>query len=260
MPSPSDFSKWAEQRLIPALLGMGTLWFALLVWEFETFHLQQAPSYPSWYHLLSFVIFPLFIAAVLFLPAQNLSRLSRLRILFDSLIIIVTVATLYGYMVLIPILVASKGTLMEKRVGSLFSAVDLALLFCLLFVALQANPCSDLAGHHSAGTGDAHSLCRSHRLPLAVALDAGEPHHQAKPGGSCEPRADGRSSANDAPRADPGKTCGRGPATLLEETEVFARGKTVVLSALVLIFALLLLSLARPIRWDVFDCKFTRSF
>ena len=49
----------------------------------------------------------------------------------------ITVATLYGYVVLVPILALTRGTLAEKLVGSLFTAADLVLLFCLLFAALQ---------------------------------------------------------------------------------------------------------------------------
>lgn len=245
MPSPSDASKWAERRFIPALLGTGTLWMALalLVWTYEAFQKQQAPPYPAWYHLLSFGAFPFFIMATLLLLAQNLSRLSRLRILLDSLIIMTTVATLYGYVVLVPMLVTSEGTLLEKTVGSLFTAVDLVLLFCLLFVALQAIRAVIwqviiLLTLATLILFIGHVVFLSMLLSTKASLTL-----RPSPGvlGSLALLAVAAQTMRRV--LSQGAPVGDGPALLLEETEVFARGKTVFSSALLLIFALLLLSL-----------------
>lgn len=246
MPSPSNSPKWAERRLIPALLGMGTLWLALslLAWAYETFHAQQAPFYPAWYHLFSFGIFPFFIAAVLLLPAQNLSRLSRLRILLDSLIIMVTVATLYGYLVLVPILVTTRGTLLEKTVGSLFTAVDLVLLFCLLFVALQAIRAA-IWQVISLLTLATLILFVGHVVYLSLVLSTQaslllRPNPGVLVSGALIAIAAQRMCrvlSQEAPVEGDS-------VTLLEETGAFARGKTAASTALLLIFALLLLSLA----------------
>ena len=109
---------------------MGTLWvaLALLGWLSQTIWTKPVPTYPSLYHVLSFGAYPFLIVAVLLLPSRNLSRLSRLRILLDSLMIMTTVATLYGYVILVPLL--------EKIVGSLFTAADLVLIFALLLALL----------------------------------------------------------------------------------------------------------------------------
>lgn len=246
MPRPFDSPKWAERRLIPALLGMGALWLALalLVWEYETLHTQQAPTYPAWYHLLSFGAFPFFIAAVLLLPAQNLSRLSRLRILLDSLIIMVTVATLYGYVVLVPILVTSRGTLVEKTVGSLFTAVDLVLLCCLLFVALQAIR-AVIWQVIILLTLAALILFIGHVIYLSMLLSTqASLTIRPNPGVLLSLVLIAVAAQTMRHVLSQGTPMEGGPATLLEETEIFARGKTMFSSALLLIFALLLVSLA----------------
>ncbi len=130
-----------KRRFIPALLGMGALCLALgqLVRVYGTMSTRQEPTYPALNHFISLGMYPCFIAAFLLLPSQNLSPLSRLRILFDSLIIITTVTTLYCYFILVPIFAATAGTIQEEIVGSLFTLADLALLFCLLLVALRSE-------------------------------------------------------------------------------------------------------------------------
>lgn len=135
----ADKQVW--RRFIPALLGVGVMCVVLgqLVRVSGTLFTQQEPTYPAPHHFIYLAAYLFFICAFLLLPSQNLSLLSRLRILIDSLLIIITVATLYCYYILVPILVTGKGTLLEKIVGSIFPAADLILLFCLLLVALRSG-------------------------------------------------------------------------------------------------------------------------
>ncbi|GHO42110.1 hypothetical protein KSX_02730 [Ktedonospora formicarum] len=183
--------------------------------------------------------------AVLLLPSQNLSRLSRLRILLDSLIILATVMTLYYYMLSVPMIVTIRLTLLEKTLGLLFTTASLVSLFCLLFVAFQTVNVGIrrvitlltlamvifqvgnmviyryLLHSTEAGltTGPNPGLLGGLTL---IAMAAQRMQHML---------------SQDAPLE-------HGPTVLLEETEVFAHWKTWLVSLLVLIFALLLVSLA----------------
>ncbi|GHO60049.1 sensor domain-containing diguanylate cyclase [Ktedonobacter robiniae] len=234
-------------NLIPVLLGMTTLWaaLALLGWVSETMWTQRASTYPTLFHVLELGVYPFFIAAVLLLPSPNLSRLSRLRILLDSLIILATVVTLYCYVIMIPMLFEPRLTFLEKTLGILFVTANLVSLFCLLFVAFQTVHVGirqvialltlamviflvgKVVVYHyllhsteaSLTTGPTPGLLGSLTLIAAAAQRMR------------------RVLSQDAPLE-------RGPAVLLEETEVFARWKTWLVPILVLIFALLLVSLA----------------
>ncbi|GHO81141.1 hypothetical protein KSD_89120 [Ktedonobacter sp. SOSP1-85] len=246
MVGPPGTGTQTGRRFIPFLLGMSTLWaaLALLGWVSETMWTQRASTYPTLFHVLELGVYPFFIAAVLLLPSPNLSRLSRLRILLDSLIILATVVTLYVYVFAVPMLVTTRLTLLEKTLGSLFVTANLVSLFCLLFVAFQTVHVGIrkvialltlamvifLVGHvvyytllHSAEasltTGPDPGLLGSLTLIAVAAQTMRRVLVQGTP-------------------------AERGPTVLLEETWAFAHWKIWLVSILVLIFALLLVSLA----------------
>src|SRR5581483_7791269 len=77
--------------------------------------------------------------AILLLPARGLSLPARLRILLDSLIIMVALSTLCIYFLLAPMLFKGNGTLLQKIAGSAYPGADLVVMFCLLLVALRAG-------------------------------------------------------------------------------------------------------------------------
>ena len=243
---PPGAGHWSGRRFIPILLGMSTLWaaLALLGWLAETTWNQQAPTFPSLFDVLGFGMYLFFIVAVLLLPPRNLSRLSRLRILLDSLIIMATVVILYFYMISVPMLVTSRGTLLEKIVGGLFVATDMVALFCLLLVALQVA-CVVVRQVIAlltlamvlflVGNVIYHTLLLSTKANLAIGPNPGML-------GSLTLIAVAAQTMRRV--LCQGTTAERGPAVLLEETWAFAHWKTWLISIQVLIFALLLVSLA----------------
>lgn len=234
------------RRFIPALLGMTTVWtaFVLLGWVSETALAQQAPTYPSPVRVLFFGIYPFFIAAVLLLPSSNLSRLSRLRMLLDSLIIMATVATLYSYLILVPILITTRGTLLAKMIGSLFTAADLVLLFCLLFVALQAVRVG-VRQVIMLLTLAALIILIGHVISLSFLLSTQWSLMIRANSGVLVSLTLIAVAAYMMRRMLRQEACAeRGPMVLLEETGLSASWKTILIAALVLIFALLLVSLA----------------
>ncbi|HEY0757058.1 MAG TPA: diguanylate cyclase [Ktedonobacteraceae bacterium] len=131
----------AGRRFSPFLLGVNMAVFMLSqvigLLYFVTAH-EEAPFLSPTYYTI-FGIYPFIIGAILLLPAREVSPLARLRILLDSLIIIVALAALCSYFVLAPILSKGDGTLLEKVIGTLFPTLDLVVLFCVLLVAQRSE-------------------------------------------------------------------------------------------------------------------------
>lgn len=132
--------KQSGRRFSPALLGAGMLSFTLgqLIWAVQIVLAHQAPPIDSISYFVSYAIYPFFIVAFLLLPARNLSSLSRLRILMDSLIIMVAVTTLCLYFFLAP-LFAEKESLLARIIAGAYPMADLVLVFCLLLVTLRSG-------------------------------------------------------------------------------------------------------------------------
>lgn len=132
-------ARYGGQRFSPLLLGMGIIFFALteFIWFVTLAITRHIPAFPAPQHFVSFLCYLCFISAILLLPAQPLTRLARLRLLLDGLIIMAIVVTLCYYFILAPALVTGQGTVQAKVVASLFPVADLAALFCLLLVTLR---------------------------------------------------------------------------------------------------------------------------
>lgn len=132
----------ASGRLSPALLGMSLICFgvSLFIWLFsrEILHLpRQVLEFPALQHFTSLGMYPFLICAVLLLPSPRQPLIARIRLLLDSLMIMVALATLCYYFILAPLLAGGKGTLLAKIMMSIFPAIDLVFMFCLLLVMLS---------------------------------------------------------------------------------------------------------------------------
>jgi two-component system cell cycle response regulator len=129
------------RRFIPALFGMGVLFFALaeLTEAIIVVLTQQAPPFTVERFLIENGMYPFLICAILLLPSRGISRLLRVRLLLDSLCIMIAIATLIYYFVVAPLLVVSHGTLEEQVVLGLSPLPDLVLIFCLLAVGLRSG-------------------------------------------------------------------------------------------------------------------------
>ena len=233
------------RRFIPVLLGMGMGCAALglLAWMVEGIRIQQFPTFPAWPRFLLFGAYCFFIAALLLLPAQNLSRLSRLRILLDSLIVLTTVATLYGYYLLVPILASAPGNLLARSVASLFPAADLVLLFCVLLVGLRPAPPVLLRVVLLLGLAVAILLV-GHTVSLVRVLAAQSSLTlRPNPGWPVSFALITVAAHLMSHMLDEGAGGAPGPVVLLEETGLPARWKTFLSYAVVLVFALLIVSL-----------------
>lgn len=138
-PASSHAERRTGQRFVPALLGIALLiiTIAQAVWVYRVLNIPQPSEFLTDCIFLSMYSF--FICALLLLPSYSLSVLLRLRILFDSLIIMATVATFSAYFLLAPFLAIGEITFLVKMVESVFLSADLIMLFCLLLVALRSR-------------------------------------------------------------------------------------------------------------------------
>lgn len=140
-PGPLDAGKQYGRRFSPALLGIGLIGFAVgqLTWTIPLMMTQQEPPFPLLPYILSYAFYPFCILACLLLPSRNISPLARLRILLDSLAIMVTIGTLCFYFLLGPVIVKEGETLLAKAVLGVYLTADLLVMFCLLLVTLRSG-------------------------------------------------------------------------------------------------------------------------
>ncbi len=129
------------RRFSPALLGLAILCFTVgqILWVSHLFATHSSLPFPSFAQIAYYGMYPFLICAILFLPARGISAPAHLRILLDSLIIMVALSTLCVYFLLAPMLFKGNGTLLQKIAGSAYPSADLVLIFCLLLVALRAG-------------------------------------------------------------------------------------------------------------------------
>lgn len=140
-PGPLDAEKQYGRRFSPILLGIGLIGFAVgqLTWTIPLMITQQKPPFPSLSYILPYAFYPFCILACLLLPSRNISLLARLRILLDSLAIMVAVGTLCSYFLLGPAIVKEGETLIAKGVLGIYLTADLLVMFCLLLVTLRSG-------------------------------------------------------------------------------------------------------------------------
>lgn len=140
---------WCAGRLVPALLGLGILSFALgqALWTYNTAALHQPPSlswgdpdhldtYPTllWADVSYFTAYPFLLLGILSLPTRPLPLSARIRVFFDGLIIMTAVMAYSWYFILGPTFMHSTDSmdLATKIGGAAMPLFDLLLVLCLL--------------------------------------------------------------------------------------------------------------------------------
>ncbi|HEY3993024.1 MAG TPA: diguanylate cyclase [Ktedonobacteraceae bacterium] len=128
-------------RFTPPLLGWSRIVFAIsqMILLGRLLVTQKLPEYPYVSHFIGLLPHILLIIGVLLLPTRRLFSFLYLRILLNSLIIMVAVTTLCYYFLLAPLLVHGDGTIQAKLVGSASPALGLFLMFCVLVIALRSD-------------------------------------------------------------------------------------------------------------------------
>jgi two-component system cell cycle response regulator len=137
-PSPSaQVAARAGRSWVPILLGLGILSMCLgqstYTFYEQVLHLQPAP-FPSWSDAGYLGVYPFLFLGIVLLPTSSLSRLTRSRVLLDSLMLMTAVVTFSWYFILGPTTLQGYDSVFAKLVGAAYPTSDLALVFCLLLL------------------------------------------------------------------------------------------------------------------------------
>ena len=127
------------QRIVSTCLVLGTFTYALgeYIWTYFEEVTHQTP-FPSMADAAYLAAYPLLLVAILFLPARPLFASKRIRIVLDSLMIMVAIVTVSWYFILGPTILAGDESLLAKIIGSAYPLADLVLVFCTLLIIYRA--------------------------------------------------------------------------------------------------------------------------
>jgi diguanylate cyclase (GGDEF)-like protein len=134
--------KWANSharasRWVPLLLGLGLLSGAIgqAIFTYYEQIVHQLNPFPSWSDIGYLGLYPFLLVGVLLLPTKPVTPVLRMRVVFDGVMILVTIITLSWYFILGPTILQGDGTLFAKIVGAAYPIADLVIAFCLFLLA-----------------------------------------------------------------------------------------------------------------------------
>lgn len=129
------------QRWVPLLFAGGI--FSQFIGQLNALYydLQHLHPFPSWSDVGYLCTFPFLLAAILLLPTQRISGITRSRITLDAFVIMISLVTFSWYFILGPTLLQGHETVFAKVVGSAYPFIDLVLIFCVVrFVVRVHDP------------------------------------------------------------------------------------------------------------------------
>ncbi len=129
------------QRWVPLLLGLAILSYIIgqALWTYNEDIAHLAVLFPSWADAGYLGSYPFVLLALLLLPTRPLSADTRVRILLDSLMIMVGVTTFSWYFILGPTILQGAGTVLGQVIGTAYPLATLVLIFCLLLLVLHSQ-------------------------------------------------------------------------------------------------------------------------
>lgn len=135
---PSHMTR--SQRLATTCMVLGTLSYAIggFIWSYYEEVLHQAP-FPSLADAAYLATYPLLLVAILCLPTRRIFASARVRIVLDSMMIMVAVVTGCWYFMLGPTVLTRDGSMVAKIVGSTYPLADLVLVCCTLLILYRAG-------------------------------------------------------------------------------------------------------------------------
>ncbi len=121
------------------LLGLGAASFSLgqMCWTYYELVAHRAAPTPSWADAGFIGVYPLLLAGFLLLPRQALLLTSRLRVVFDSLLMVVVAATFSWYFLVGPTLFQGNAPLAAKLITAAYPFGDLLLFSALLMLVVR---------------------------------------------------------------------------------------------------------------------------
>jgi hypothetical protein len=132
---------WKGQRWVPLLLGLGILSYVIgqVIWTFNEDVLHLPVLFPSWADAGYLGSYPLVLLALLLLPTQPLPVGTRMRIVLDSLLIMVVVITFNWYIILGPTILQGADTVQGELIATAYPLSTLVLIFCLLLLVIHSQ-------------------------------------------------------------------------------------------------------------------------
>jgi hypothetical protein len=132
---------WKGQRWVPLLLGLGILSYVIgqVIWTFNEDILHLPVLFPSWADAGYLGSYPLVLLALLLLPTQPLPVGTRMRIVLDSLLIMVVVITFNWYIILGPTILQGADTVQGELIATAYPLSTLVLIFCLLLLVIHSQ-------------------------------------------------------------------------------------------------------------------------
>ncbi|HBE25526.1 MAG TPA: hypothetical protein DDW33_07565, partial [Ktedonobacter sp.] len=129
------------QRWVPLLLGLGILSYVIgqALWTYNEDIAHLPVLFPTWADAGYLGSYPFVLLALLVLPTRPLSPGTRTRILLDSLMIMVGMATFSWYFILGPTILQGADSVLGQVIGTAYPFVTLVLIFCLLLLVFHAN-------------------------------------------------------------------------------------------------------------------------
>ena len=115
-----------------------TFGVAQFVWYYYEL-LRREPPFPSWADLGYVTAYPCLIAGVLLLPGRRAGAAGRGRVVMDSFMTLVAMATFSWYFLLGPTLLDASQPALKKALAAFYPVADLLVLFCLLLTVGRAR-------------------------------------------------------------------------------------------------------------------------
>jgi len=140
LPSPdSALPTRAIQRRGPLLLSLVffTASIAQILIYFEGLHYFSLGGF--WAKLFFICEYPFLLGVILILPTRPLSRITSLRIVLDSILIVTAVLTFSWYFLLGPIILYGPQPVLGKAIVATSLFEDLVILFCFLILASRSS-------------------------------------------------------------------------------------------------------------------------
>lgn len=127
-----------QRGFVSLFLGLGILALAVGqgIWCYYELIAQQ-PPFPSFADLGFLASYPLLLLGIMFLPARQLSRVLRTRIVLDGLMMMTAILTFSWYFVLGPTLLQGDNSLLARMIGTAYPCCDVVLLLCVMLLWMR---------------------------------------------------------------------------------------------------------------------------
>jgi diguanylate cyclase len=140
--SPRWLVRWVPSgSVVPLLLACTLLSYVIgqVLWTLNEDVLHLAVLFPSWADAGFLGSYPFALLAIMLLPQQRLSLISRTRIAIDAVITMTGVVTLSWYFVLGPTIQQGANSVLGRLVGTAYPLSTLVLIFCLFLLVVRNN-------------------------------------------------------------------------------------------------------------------------